>query len=559
MIPTRATSPTSHDDNTDGQGGSGAAYRVLICDELSPAAVEVFQAAGIEPEVRTGMDEAALIEAVPGVHALIVRSATKITRPVIEAADVLRVVGRAGTGVDNVDCEAATERGVVVMNTPTGNTTTTAELAVSLLCAIARHIPRADRLVRGGNWQKKDLMGTELTNKTVGIIGLGRIGRSVAQRVQGLQMKVIGHDPYLQGDVCPIDGAEDVDLVPLDDLLARSDFVTLHVPRTDSTAGMLSAERIALMKPGARLVNAARGGLVDEAALAAALESGHLAGAALDVLAEEPPAPDHPLMGREDVILTPHLGASSHEAQHRVAVGIATQISQFLLEGVADNAVNAPALPAETRRRIAPYVLLIERMGSFLAQHLGQPARKLEMTLAGEIAAEDTDPLESALLVGLLRVSLAGPVNFVNAPHIARERGLRVLHDRAGDSHGYQSLVKVRASARGGEPSVLVTGTVFGSHPRFVRIDDLHLDLDPTGLLLLTRHADSPGVLGTIGTILGDGGVNIHRVELGTPARGEQAPSHAAGFFSLDTEPAPEIIAAIAALDPIDSVQLVRL
>ncbi|MDP6762525.1 MAG: phosphoglycerate dehydrogenase [Planctomycetota bacterium] len=540
-------------------------WRVLICDELSPAALAAFRDAGIEPEIRTGLAEADLIAAVPGVHALIVRSATKITRAVIEAAHELRVVGRAGTGVDNVDCAAATERGVVVMNTPTGNTTTTAELAVSLLCAIARHIPRADRSVRSGSWKKKGLLGTELTGKTVGIIGMGRIGRTVASRVQGLCMETIGHDPFLQGTDCPIGGGAAVPLLPLEELLARADFVTLHIPRTDATANLLSAERLALMKTGARLVNAARGGLVDEVALAAALDRGELAGAALDVLAEEPPGADHPLVGREDVILTPHLGASSHEAQHKVAVGIAEQISQFLLEGVADNAVNAPALPAETRRRIAPYVMLLERMGSFLAQHLGEPTRKLELTLAGEIAGEDAGPLESALLTGLLRESLAGPVNFVNAPHIARERGLRVLHDNTGECHGYQSLVKVRASARGGEPSVLVTGTVFGTNPRFVRIDDLHLDLAPRGLLLLTRHSDSPGVLGRVGTLLGQGAVNIRRVELGTPAidAGQDAAqdtgSHAAGFFSLDNEPTPATLEAIAALDPVESVQLIRL
>ncbi|HJO27500.1 MAG: phosphoglycerate dehydrogenase [Planctomycetes bacterium] len=553
--PSTSTTPNAPDSKTS------SPWRVLICDELSPAALAAFSEAGIEPEIQTGLDESQLVSAVPGVHALIVRSATKITRKVIEAADTLRVVGRAGTGVDNVDCAAATERGVVVMNTPTGNTTTTAELAVSLLCAIARHIPRADRTVRSGTWKKKGLLGTELTGKTVGIIGMGRIGRTVASRVQGLRMEAIGHDPYLQGTSCPVDGDADVPLLPLEELLSRSDFVTLHIPRTDSTANLLNAERIALMRPGARLINAARGGLVDEQALAEALDSGRLAGAALDVLAEEPPGADNPLVGREDVILTPHLGASSHEAQHKVAVGIARQISQFLIEGVADNAVNAPALPAETRRRIAPYVMLLERMGSFLAQHLGEPARKLELTLAGEIAAEDTGPLESALLTGLLRESLAGPVNFVNAPHIARERGLRVLHDCAGECHGYQSLVKVRASARGGEPSVLVTGTVFGTNPRFVRIDDLHLDLNPRGLLLLTRHSDSPGVLGTIGTLLGEGGVNIRRVELGTPAQDtiQAAATHAAGFFSLDNEPAPETLAAIAALAPIESVRLVRL
>ncbi|MCA8980815.1 MAG: phosphoglycerate dehydrogenase [Planctomycetes bacterium] len=529
--------------------------RILICDELAPAALEIFARRGFEPEVRTGLKGAELLDAVRKVHAIVVRSATKITREVIEAAEELRVIGRAGVGVDNVDTVAATERGVVVMNTPTGNTTTTGELAIALLLAISRNIAAGDRRVRSGSWNKKGLLGAELTGKRLGVIGLGRIGRVVAERAMGLKMEVVGHDPYLMrtGAGSPISG---VDLLDLDSLLATSDFVTLHVPLLDSTRNLLSADRIALMKPGARLINAARGGLVDEAALAAALDDGRLAGAALDVLAEEPPSPEHPLLGRDDVIITPHMGASSHEAQHNVAVGIADQISDFLLEGVAHNSVNAPAVDSETLRAIAPYVILAEKMGSFLSQRTGGPVRKLEVTLGGEIASKDASYLSLSVLVGILNQSELG-VNRVNAPLIAKDRGIRVLTNTDGDSHSFQSLVKVRASTQGGEESHLVSGTVFGRAPRFVRVDDLHLDLAPEGTILITTHSDRPGVMGRIGTILGDAKVNIRRVELGASETGK--PQFASGFLSLDSEPPAEVMDAIRAVDGIEEVRLVRL
>lgn len=534
-----------------------AELRVLVCDDLDAAALAAFRERGIEPEVRTGLSEARLLELVPGAHALVVRSATRVTRAVIEAAGELRVVGRAGVGVDNVDCAAATERGVVVMNTPTGNTTTTAELAIALLCSLARHIPQADRRARAGNWGKKGLMGTELTGKTLGVVGLGRIGRVVAERGLGLRMRVLAHDPYLSGHGVgsPVEGCE---LVELDELLAASDFVTLHVPLLEGTRNLFSRERLAKMKRGARLVNAARGGLVDEGALAEALASGHLAGAALDVLTEEPPSPDHPLLGREDVILTPHLGASSHEAQHAVAVEIARQVADFLLEGVMANTVNAPSVSGKTLQRIAPYVLLAERMGSFLAQRMEQPIRKLEVTLSGEIAREGRSYLPLSLLVGLLRQSDPG-ANYVNAPLLAKERDLRLLESADEEAHYFQGLIKVRATSKGGEESHLVAGTVFGRAPRLVRIDDLHLDLEPAGALLITQHRDRPGVLGQLGTLLGAAGVNIRSVQLGAFERSGASPELASGFFSLDDDPSPEVLSAIAALEPIEEVRLVRL
>ncbi len=318
---------------------------ILVCDELSPAALEIFRERGYAPVVALKQSEEQLVARVQqGVEALLVRSATKVTRRVIEQARELRVVGRAGVGVDNVDCDAASERGVIVMNTPGGNSIATAELALGLLFALARHIPRADRTTRAGSWEKKPLTGSEITGKTLGVIGLGRIGRIVAERALGLRMQVLGYDPYLAPGSAPIAGLE---LAALDELCARADFVTLHVPLSAATHHLLSRERIARMKPGARLLNCARGGLVDEAALLEALDAGRLAGAALDVLEEEPPRKDHPLLGREDVIVTPHMGASAHEAQHAVALEIARAVCDFFETGVAHNAVN----PAAARPR----------------------------------------------------------------------------------------------------------------------------------------------------------------------------------------------------------------
>ena len=528
--------------------------RILICDELSSIAMETFKENGFSPEVCTGMSEDELVAAAPGVHAMVVRSATKVTRRVIEAAGELRIVGRAGVGIDNVDRQAATENGVIVMNTPLGNTVTTAELAISLMCSLSRHIPKADRGTRSGSWKKKGLMGTELTGKTLGVIGLGRIGQVAAKRALGLEMNVIAHDPYLssRGGDSPISAVE---LVELDELLSQSDFVTLHVPLLDSTRNLISEEKLALMKPSARLINAARGGLVDEAALAVALEEGRLAGAALDVMAEEPPAPDHPLVGRDDVILTPHLGASSHEAQENVARQVAEQISTFFIEGVAKNAVNAPAVPAETLREIAPYVLLAEKLGAFLRQRCDGAVKKLEITVSGE-AKGSAEYLSLATLVGLLRSGEMG-ANYVNANLLATERNIRVLNAVDEEAGAYQSLIKVRASTQGGEDSHLVTGTIFGRSPRFVRIDDLHLDLDPSGDLLMTRHHDRPGVMGQLGTMIGESGLNISRLELGTAK--SQEDDIALAFFSLDDGPSDALVGSIRALDPIEEVLTIKL
>jgi D-3-phosphoglycerate dehydrogenase len=531
------------------------AASILVCDELSPAALDLFRARGFEPQVALKQTEEQLVQRVrQGVQALVVRSATKVTRRVIEAASDLRVVGRAGVGVDNVDCDAASERGVVVMNTPTGNSTTTAELAIALLLALARHIPRADRTTRAGSWEKKALTGSEITGKTLGIVGLGRIGRIVAERALGLRMQVLAFDPYLDPAAAP--PVPGVEFAGLDELCARADFVTLHVPLSDATRNLLSRERLARMKPGARLVNCARGGLVDEAALLAALDSGHLAGAALDVLEEEPPRKGHPLIGREDVIVTPHLGASSHEAQHAVAIDIARQICDFFEEGVAHNAVNLPAVSSDTLRALAPWVLLAEKLGAFLAQVTTQPLRKLELSVAGELARSDTRHLPLALLVGALRhQGLDLGVNFVNAPLFARERGLELYENRQGEHALFQSALEVRGFGVGGE-SHHVSGTLLGRAPLIVGFDGLRLDLEAKGPLLVTRHDDQPGVVGLLGTALGGAGVNIRRIELGPPADGGGL---ATGVLALYQEPSAAALAELRRLAPVREVTLVRL
>lgn len=529
--------------------------RILISDELDPAALEVFRRAGFEPEIRTGLKEDQLIQAIAGVDALVVRSATKVTRRVLEAATSLRVVGRAGIGVDNVDLEAATERGVVVMNTPRGNATTTAELAVALLMALARHIPRADRLVRSGKWKAKGLVGTEITGKTLGVLGLGRIGRIVAERGRGLGMKVIAYDPYLATDgASPVPGVE---LVDKDALFARADFLTVHVPLNDSTKNLVSWNELARVKPGARLIQASRGGVVDEEAVLDALSAGRLAGAAFDVFVQEPPPADHPLLAREDVILTPHLGASSEEAQLRVALDIAHQITAYLATGVAENAVNAPTLPAESMAEVAPFLSLSEKLGSFLAQRMHGQIRKVEFTVGGEVARHGVEHLKLAFLVGALRHTCDRSVNVVNAPALARERGILVLESREERPDFRGGEITVRATEKSGGKTHHVSGTVFGREPRLFAVDEERLDLTPRGVLLITRHEDQPGVLGQIGSLLGRYQVNIERLELSPGKQGTQEP--AMGFLTLGSEPAPAVLEALRTMPAIVGLELLKL
>lgn len=485
--------------------------RVFVADNIAEAGVAYLrEQPDLEVDFAPGLERAALEEHVREADALVVRSAVKVTADVLAKARRLKVIGRAGIGVDNIDVEAATERGVVVLNTPDANATTTAELAVAHLMSLSRHLPRADASVRAGEWKRSAFVGTEVTGKTVGIIGYGTIGRIVANRCCGLKMRVVAHDPFVTREVFEQDGVEPLEL---DDLLAQADYVTLHCPLTEKTRGLLDAERLARMKRGARLVNCARGGIVDEAALAEALACGHIAGAALDVFEREPPE-GSPVLAQPNAVFTPHLGASTAEAQVAVGVEIARQIAVYLRTGEPINAVNLPPISSETLRRLRPYQSLACRLGRLLALMMPAPIERIEVSLHGRAAELDSHPVAAEAVVGLLQARLDAPVNRVNALHIARRQGIQVVESRTEETQGYLTLVKV--SARGEADSVTLAGTLFDElHPRLVRVNDYEIEAFLEGNLLLTRHFDRPGVVGALGAILGEQDVNISRMQLG--------------------------------------------
>ncbi|OPX20138.1 MAG: phosphoglycerate dehydrogenase [Desulfobacca sp. 4484_104] len=485
--------------------------KVLISDDLHPAGIAVLEnTPNIEVVVQVGMDPAELMEAIQDVEGLIIRSATKVTDKVIEASNRLKVVGRAGTGLDNVDIGAATKRGIVVMNTPGGNSITTAEHAISLLLALARNIPQAAHSMREGRWEKKRFQGRELYNKTLGIIGLGRIGTIVASRAQGLKMRILGYDPYVKREMVTSCGVE---MVSLDDLLARSDFITLHTPKTKDTAHILNRKAFRKMKPGVMVVNCARGGLIDEAALVDALQEGIVAGAAIDVFEQEPPV-GSPLLIMGNVICTPHLGASTEEAQKNVAVAIAEQVADYLLTGTIKNAVNAPAVSGEMLAQARPYLTLAEALGSFQAQIIEGPIDSVAIDYIGEVSKLETKPLTHSLLKGLLYPVMHDEVNYINAPSIAKSRGIHLTEAKIESAEDFTTLI--RLSVRSGTQQYSVAGTIFGKYePRLVRINEFRLEALPEGHLLFIYNTDRPGVIGSIGTTIGKHNINIARMQVG--------------------------------------------
>jgi D-3-phosphoglycerate dehydrogenase len=506
-----------------------ARFRVLIADDLSPRAVDILSAhPDVSVEVKTGLKGDALYAALAGVHALAVRSATKVTAEVLERAADLKIVGRAGIGVDNIDVKAASRRGVIVMNTPSGNAITTAEHALFLLCALARHIPQATASMKAGKWDKKRFQGSELFDKTLGVVGLGNIGRIVADRALGLKMKVIAYDPFLSSDAALRLGVESV---TLDDIWRRADMITLHTPLTDETRGLIGPAALAKMKPGVLIVNAARGGIVDEAALVAALDAGQVGGAALDVFVEEPPPAGHPLIAHERVICTPHLGASTEEAQEKVAVEVAEQILAYLLRGEIKNAVNVPSVAVEHQARLQPYLELADKLGMLLGQ-LATSVETVEIEMVGDVAEVGGKAMAGAALAGLLRPHLDVPVNAVNARVLAAERGLGVSETVRLHGANFTSSIAVRALGKDGEHSV--KGTVFstgdGAEPRVVRIDRCHLEVVPEGRVLLLRNEDRPGVIGAVGTLLGSRGINVSRMQVGL----DKARSEALQLWNVD-------------------------
>ncbi len=494
--------------------------KVLISDKLSPAAVAIFKDRGLDVDVKTGLTPAELREIIGQYDGLAIRSATKVTQEVLDVAPNLKVVGRAGIGVDNVDVKAATSKGVVVMNTPYGNAITTAEHAIAMMFALARQIPEASVSTKAGKWEKNRFMGVELTGKTLGLIGCGNIGSIVADRAVGLNMKVVAYDPFLSEKRALELGVEKVEL---EDLLHRADFITLHTPLTDSTRNVLSAQAIAAMKKGVRIINCARGGLVDEAALAEAIKSGHVAGAALDVFATEP-AKESPLFALENVVCTPHLGASTTEAQENVALQVAEQMSDFLLTGAVTNAINMPSVSAEDAPRLKPYMELCRLLGSFAGQLTVAregAIRRVTIEYEGHAAGVNHKPLTSAALAGLLGPMMEG-VNMVSAPAAAREHGIEVaevVHDRASE---YQTLVRVSVTTD--KDTRWVAGTLFaGSKPRLVDIKGIPVEADFARHMLYVTNQDKPGFIGKFGVVLADAGINIATFHLGRATQGGDA------------------------------------
>lgn len=526
--------------------------KVLVSDSLSEKGIEIMKnAPGVEVDVNTRLRPDELKRIIKDYHGLVVRSATKVTANIISAAENLKVIGRAGTGVDNIDIAAATRRGIVVMNTPGGNTITTAEHAIAMMMALARKIPQATISMKRGEWEKKRFEGTELFNKTLGILGVGNIGSIVADRALGLKMNVIAYDPYISEDTARRMG---IGLVTLDELYARSDFISIHVPLTNETRNMIDADAFRKMKKGVRIINCARGGIVNEEALYNAIKAGVVSGAALDVFEKEPLPSDSPLLGLEEVITTPHLGASTLEAQENVAQAIAEQIVAYLLKGTVKNAVNVPSIPAELLEDLGPYITLAERLGGLQGQLLTGGVEEVVVEYSGEVVDYDVAPLTIAAIKGLLDQLMDQYVNFVNAPYIAKERGIRVVEVKTSRPIDFASSVTIKVRTRDREN--LVEGALFGKRePRIVRIDKFFIDAVPEGYLLIIHNYDKPGVIGNIGTLLGANNINIARLHLGRETVGGEAVS----VWNIDTPLSEGVLSKLSHLPNIISAKVVKL
>ncbi|MEM9756002.1 MAG: phosphoglycerate dehydrogenase [Pseudomonadota bacterium] len=526
------------------------APKVLVSDKLSETAVQIFRDRGIDvtfdPDI--GKDKARLAEVIGAYDGLAIRSATKVTEKLLARADALKVVGRAGIGVDNVDIASASKKGVIVMNTPFGNSITTAEHAIAMMFAVARQIPEASASTHSGKWEKSRFMGVELTGKTLGVIGAGNIGSIVIARALGLKMKVLAYDPFLSEDRAREIGATKVEL---DALLARADFITLHVPYTEKTANILSAERLAKTKPGVRIINCARGGLVDEDALAGLLRSGHVAGAAFDVFAREP-ATENPLFNLPNVVVTPHLGASTTEAQENVAIQVAEQMSDYLLTGAVSNALNMPSVTAEEAAVMGPWLKLAGHLGAFVGQLTEEAIEGITLTYNGVVKDMNVNALNCAAIAGVLKATNP-EVNMVSAPVIARERGVEistVTQDKTGVFDGY-----IRLQVRTAERERSIAGTVFSDgRPRFIQIKGINIDAEVGAHMLYTTNKDVPGIIGALGQTMGENGVNIANFTLGRAARDGDA----IALLYLDDQPPPPVLDALMATGLFQSVKPLR-
>jgi D-3-phosphoglycerate dehydrogenase len=523
------------------------APRVLISDALSPAAVQIFKDRGVEVDFQPnlGKDKDKLAEIIGNYDGLAIRSATKVTPKILEKAKTLRVIGRAGIGVDNVDIPAATAKGIIVMNTPFGNSITTAEHAITLMLALARQIPQADASTQAGKWEKNRFMGVEITGKTLGVIGCGNIGSIVANRAIGLHMKVVAYDPFLSPDRAVDLGVEKVEL---DELLRRADIITLHTPLTEKTKNIIDAAALAKTRKGVRIVNCARGGLVDEAALRAALESGHVAGAAFDVFVEEP-ANANPLFGHPNVVCTPHLGAATTEAQENVALQVAEQMADYLLRGAISNAVNFPSITAEEAPRLKPFIELAGKLGSFAGQLTETGLKKVQLSYEGHVAQMNTKALTSAAIAGLLRPMLQD-INVVSAPIVAKERGIvveEITREAAGD---YESLITVTVTTE--KQTRAVAGTVFAdARPRIVNIKGIRMDAEFGPSMIYITNLDKPGFIGRFSSTLGEAGINIATFHVGREAPG----GNAVALIEIDGELPPEVLAKVRALPQVQQAR----
>lgn len=527
--------------------------KILVSDKLTDQGVAILKAVkGLEVVVKTGLSPDELRKEIGAYDGLIIRSATKVTKDILEAAANLKVIGRAGIGVDNVDLEAATKKGVVVMNTPTGNATTTAEHAIAMMFAVSRQIPQATGSIRSGRWEKTKFMGRELTNKFLGVVGVGNIGRIVVDRALGLKMRVLGYDPFLSTEAAEKLGIE---LVDLPELFKRSDYITVHVPLMEKTKNLLDKAAFRQMKKGVFIINCARGGIVNEKDLEWAIKEGTVAGAALDVFEQEPPPADHPLLKLDQVIFTPHLGAATAEAQENVAIEVAEQVADFFSSGTIRNAVNFPSMSGEMLKTLQPYILLAEKLGSLQGQMASKLPSEVLIEYRGEINSYNLAPVTQSLLKGLLTPMAADvSVNYVNAAVIAKEKGLKVVESKVSGHQDFVSLVTV--TLKNGSENRRVSGTIFGrTNPRIVQINDFYLEALPEGTILVIHNHDKPGVIGAIGTFLGKNNINISRMQLGL----EKDKAEAIALYNVEGDVTPKIIAELEKLPNIISVKKVVL
>lgn len=527
-------------------------YRVLVSDDIGAHGIELLEEApDVELDVRTDLDPDGLLAVIGDYEALVVRSGTQVTEEVVAAGGSLRVIGRAGMGVDNIDVTAATQRGIIVMNTPAANSVATAEQTMALMLAAARHTAAAHRTMADGGWDRSRYAGTELSGKQLGLIGYGRIGRLVATRATAFGMEIVAYDPYVSEEIARDTGAT---LVNLDELFAHADYISLHVPSNADTENMISSDAIAAMKDGVVIINAARGTLIDEEALAAALRSGKVRAAGIDVYRSEPPGADHPLIGLPNVVHTPHLGASTAEAQRDVSAQIAAQVVDALRGADIRNAVNLPFDAGPDFAVAMPYMALAEKLGVLQFHMAPSPIRRVEIEVKGDVVENLTRPIAAGLLAGILRGHLAGDVNYVNAPVLAQQHGIAVSRAKGVAAADYTNLVSCRIHWDDG--SRIMAGVLFGgTEPRLVQVSSYHLDVNPSGLLLIMLNKDVPGVIGMVGTTLGRFGVNIGEWRLGRNEPGTEAIS----FINLDSEPAPEAIEALQAEAAIVKLLLLRL